>query len=119
MDKSAARDKPTLRFGLPQSAALSTIEMNHEEYVEFQKQKVAAIAKGMLDGTINYLEGAVKLSSLRHAVEVPEDDPDFIAFVAVASEIDHLPIGKPRQFWSKEALDKHEPEIQESIIWAK
>ncbi|WP_200882647.1 DUF2489 domain-containing protein [Methylobacter sp. BBA5.1] len=73
----------------------------------------------MLDGTINYLEGAIELSSLRHEVEVPEDDPDFIAFTAIASEIDYLPIGAARQYWSKDALERHEPEIQESITWAK
>jgi len=93
--------------------------MSHEEYVEKKRKRVSEIAKGMLDGTIHYLEGAIELSSLRHEVEVAEDDPDFIAFVAVASEIDHLPIGVPSQYWSKEALERHEPEIQESIKWAK
>ena len=73
----------------------------------------------MLDGTIHYLEGAIELSSLRVEIEAPEDDQDFTAFVVIASEIDHLPIGAPRQYWSKGALERHEPEIRESIKWAK
>lgn len=95
------------------------MKMSHEEYVEKKRARVHELASGMLDGTIHYLEGAIELSSLRFEVEVSEDDQDFIAFTAVASEIDHLPIGAPRQYWSKEALERHEPEIQESIKWAK
>lgn len=77
------------------------------------------MALGMLDGTIPYLEGAIELSSLRFELGVSEDDQDFLAFAAVASEVDHLPIGTPRQYWSKEALIRHEPEIQKSVVWAK
>lgn len=73
----------------------------------------------MLEGSVHYLEGAQKLSSLRFEVGLPDDDPDFLAFSLVDSEVDHLPIGAPRKNWSKEALDRHEPEIEESIKWAK
>lgn len=73
----------------------------------------------MLEGSIPYLEGAIELSSLRFEVGLPEDDKDFLAFTLVSSEIDHLPIGAPRQFWSREALSCLEPEIQRSIKWAK
>ena len=93
--------------------------MSHEEYVEMQRKRVASIAKGMLDGTVDYLEGAIQLSSLWHEVEVAGDDPDFIAFIEIASETDHLPIGRGKQYWSKEALERHNSEIQDSIKWAK
>lgn len=96
-----------------------SMKMSREEYVEKKKARVHELASGMLDGSIHYLEGAIELSSLRFGVEVSEDDQDFLAFTAVASEIDHLPIGAPRQYWSNEALERHEPEIQESIKWAK
>ncbi len=95
------------------------MKMSHEEYVEKKRKRVSELAQGMLDGSIHYLEGAIELSSLRFEVEVAEGDQDFIAFVAISSEIDHLPIGAPRQHWSTEALERHEPEIQESITWAK
>lgn len=93
--------------------------MNHKEYVEAQKRRACEVAAGMLDGSIDYLEGSIELSSLRFQVEVPEDDSDFIKFVAIASETDHLPIGKVRRHWSDEALQRHEPEIQETREWAK
>jgi len=95
------------------------MKMSHEEYVEKMRERVHEVAPGMIDGSIHYLEGAIELSSLRFQVDVSEDDQDFLAFTAVASEIDHLPIGPPRQYWSEEALKRHEPEIQESIKWAK
>ncbi len=95
------------------------MKMSHEEYIEKSRKRASEIASGMLDGSVHYLEGAIELSSLRFEVGLPEDDQDFIAFSGVASEVDHLPIGAPRQYWSKEALEKHEPEIQQSIKWAK
>ena len=95
------------------------MKLSHEEYVEKKRARVHELASGMLDGSIHYLEGAIELSSLQFEVEVTEDDKDFIAFTAVASEIDHLPIGAPRQHWSIEALERLESEIQKSIKWAK
>ncbi|MGI2172802.1 DUF2489 domain-containing protein [Shewanella ulleungensis] len=95
------------------------MKMNHEEYIEKQRKCAAEVASGMLDGSVHYLEGAHKLSSLRFEVGLPEDDKDFQSFSLVSSEIDHLPIGAPRQHWSQEALDRLEPEIQQSIKWAK
>ena len=95
------------------------VKTSHEEYIEKQRKRAAEIASGMLDGSIHYLEGAIELSALRYEVGLPEDDKDFLVFSGIASEIDHLPIGAPRQYWSQEALNRHEPEIQESIKWAK
>jgi hypothetical protein len=95
------------------------MNISREEYVEQQRMRVGEIAKGMLDGTVHYLEGTFELASLRHEIEVQENDEDLIVFVAVASEIDHLPIGEPRKYWSAEALARHEPEIVKAIEWAK
>ena len=90
-----------------------------DEDIEKKRRRAAFVARGMLDGSIHYLEGAIELSSLRLGVGLPEDDKDFMAFVVVSSETDNLPIGAPRQHWSQEALDRHEPKIQQSIKWAK
>jgi len=93
--------------------------MTGEEYIEIKRKRAVEVANGMLDGTLNYLEGAIELASLRFEVGLLEDDSDFLTFTGIASETDHLPIGKARQYWSKEALEKHELEIQKSIKWAK
>ena len=83
--------------------------MSHEEYVEKKRFRVYDLAAGMIDGSVDCLEGAIELSSLCFQVDVPEDDQDYIAFVAIASEIDHLPIGAARQHWSADSLARHEP----------
>jgi len=95
------------------------MKMTHEEYINNNRKRAAEVCSGMLDGSINYLEGAIELASLRFEVGLPEDDKDFLAFSGVSSETDHLPIGASRQYWSKESLERHEPEIQNSIRWAK
>lgn len=95
------------------------MKMSHEEYIQKQRRRAAEVAAGMISGSINYLEGAIELSSLRFEVGLPDDDRDFLAFTGVSSEIDHLPIGSARQYWSQVALDRHEPEIQQSTSWAK
>ena len=95
------------------------MKMNHEEYVQLKRNRAVEVARGMIEGTIDYLEGAIELSSLRHEVYLPSDDKDFLAFTGVASEIDHLPIGAQRQHWSEKALERHEPDIQRAIKWAK
>ena len=95
------------------------LQMTHEEFVHKQKVRAGEVAQGMLDGDIQYLEGALELCSLRHKIEVAEEDEDFIVFVAISSETDHLPIGQVRKYWSKAALERHQAEIQKSIDWAK
>ena len=100
-------------------SAKHTMKMSREEYIQNKRQRAARIASSMIDGSMNYLEGAIELASLRFEVDLAEDDKDFLAFTVVASEIDHLPIGEFRKNWSQEALDRHEPAIEQSTKWAK
>ena len=41
-------------------------------------------------------------------------DPDFLPFVGIDSETDHLPIGEERQHWNPEALRERDVEIERS-----
>jgi len=93
--------------------------MNHEEYINSVKVKIGRTAQDMINGTKNYLEGAIEIASLCHEAEVDINSEEFIVFRGISSETDHLPIGEMRKNWSKEALEKHEAEIQETIKWAK
>lgn len=93
--------------------------ITHEQYVASVRGRVAAIAHSMIKGDVEFLEGAIELASLHHEAEVDENDPDFMAFVLIASETDSLPIGASRALWSKEALTKHQPKIDAATIWAQ
>ncbi|AMC34456.1 DUF2489 domain-containing protein [Janthinobacterium sp. B9-8] len=97
---------------------MSIIITNESDVLSVRK-RIGVIAFSMLDGEVGFLDGAIELASLRHEAAVEENDPDFMVFVVIASEIDHLPIGEPRVFWCKEALTKHQPEIEAKNAWAK
>jgi hypothetical protein len=90
----------------------------HEEYVLSVRREAAKIAAGILSGEVPVLEGCHSLAALRWEIEVDEQDPDFLAFAIISSEIDALPIGAVRIHWAPEALARLEPEIQSAIAWA-
>lgn len=93
--------------------------ITHEAYVQSVRNRIHIVALGMLDGSIPFLEGAITLASLRHEAGVEENDVDFLAFVAIASETDDLPIGPSLQHWSAAALEKHQSPIEKATQWAK
>lgn len=92
--------------------------MNHEEYVQLQRRRVADLARRILDGQIDVLEGAREIVRLRFEIDVDPDDNDVAAFVAVESETDHLPVGAEKASWSPDALKRKEPELECSREWA-
>ena len=57
---------------------------------------------------------AWRLSALRHDVSRKDFDDDFMLFVAIASETDHLPVGEVRKQYSPDALQKADTEIEEA-----
>ena len=94
-------------------------KITHEMYVQSVRQRVAATARDMLDGTLSFLTGSRTLAALRHEAEVREDDSDFMVFVGIDSDTDDLPLGEVPQYWDKKALEKLEPEIQAAEEWAR
>ena len=93
--------------------------MTHEEYIQKQRQRVFGLVEKMLENSIDYLEGAVEISSLRFELGLANNDEDFLIFAIISSETDHLPIGNAKLQWSKEALLALIPEYESSTKWAK
>lgn len=93
--------------------------MTHDEYVASVRLRATTLAREMLDGKIPFLEGAIELSSLRFEAEVDVHDQDFMVFVVIDTETDSLPIGKSREHWSVDALERHKPDIEKATEWAK
>ena len=73
--------------------------------------KIVATAQRILSGELGIVAGARQLSGLRFDVGA-EHDADFIFFVGVDSETDHLPVGKVRSRWSSVALKAKDEELQ-------
>src|SRR6266478_1920374 len=74
-------------------------------------QSVVSVAEQILSHELGIIEGARKLCSLRFDVRA-ENDKDFIFFVGVESETDHLPVGKTQVHWKPTALKEKKEEIE-------
>ena len=75
--------------------------------------EVVNTAQLIRDQRMNVVEGAWRLSILRHEVSQNNFDDDFMLFVAIASETDHLPFSEVRNKYSSDALRKADQEIEE------
>jgi hypothetical protein len=76
------------------------------------RQKIAKVAQGILDGRINIIAGARQIRGLCCGhVGLDERDPDLNTFVSIDSETDDLPIGDVRRYWAPDALARKEVEI--------
>ncbi|PPD43120.1 MAG: DUF2489 domain-containing protein [Methylobacter sp.] len=96
-----------------------TVVVTNEQCVASIRDRVVLIALAMLNDEMDFLEGSIQLVSMRHDVAVEENDPDFRAFVGIASEIDGLPIGPSKKYWSNKALIRHQPQVDAATVWAK
>jgi len=62
------------------------------------RQKIAEVAQGILDGHVGIIDGARQIRALCSGhVGLDERDPDLNTFVGIDSETDDLPIGAARQ----------------------
>lgn len=76
-------------------------------------------ASAMLDGSMNYLAGAIEIEHLRHDIGAYENDPAFMPFIAILAEVDELGIGRDPSKWRKAVANATAPAIAEAIVWAK
>jgi hypothetical protein len=83
------------------------------------RQQAVDISSEVLAGQLDYILGARQLVDLRFFVDVPENDPDFLVFVAIDSETDALPVGRVREQWAPSALVSLEPELARARDWAR
>jgi hypothetical protein len=90
----------------------------HKKSKKAVRLLIVSTARDMCEGRISFIEGAREILSLAHAIGL-SDDPDIVAFVAVDSETDALPMGSVRNLWQPEALEKLQPEIERAETWAR
>ena len=85
--------------------------MYNEERRRIASAKVVATAKCILSGELSIVAGARQFSGLRFDVGA-QYDSDFIFFVGVDSETDHLPVGEVRSRWNSNVLKAKDAELQ-------
>lgn len=74
---------------------------------------VVSAAMALETGQINFVEGIRRLAGLRSKVTQVDHDPDFVLFVAIDSESDHLPGTEQRELCAPEWLDQCDREARE------
>jgi hypothetical protein len=93
------------------ATAIAEAEQQSERLAAAQ-QRVIEAASAILRGELGVIEGSRLLCSFRFRVSSLDHDPDFLPFVAIDSETDHLPVGDVRQHWAADALASKDQEIQ-------
>ena len=88
------------------------MRQSHESYIETCRAEAVNLAKALLADTADFLESVRKLSSLRHELCENSNDEDFMLFLVIDSDTDHLPAGETRAFCSPEWLRKADAELQ-------
>jgi hypothetical protein len=89
------------------------VNRHNEEEVREKRQAVVRCARDMLSGLVDVIEGSRALSSLSDLGD-GDFDPDFIPFIAIDSETDHLPVGNVRKYWDLDVLAHKDLEIREA-----
>ena len=87
-------------------------KLTNAEFNENLRGNLVKTAKAVLHGEIGVILGSRKIQSYRFDL-ASDFDPDFMLFVAVDSETDHLPVDEERANWSFEALARKDVEISE------
>ena len=83
------------------------------------QDELAALAESMLQGSLSFFEGAVRVVALRASVgKIDERDEDFRAFALTESESDHLPLSSAKQLWDPESLERLATEYERTERWA-
>lgn len=82
-------------------------------------EQIAETAQQMLEGSLHYLVGAYRIAMLREEVGAYANDPDFMPFVAILSEIDSLDLSLAPTQWSPTFIAAHREQLDESVEWAK
>jgi hypothetical protein len=82
--------------------------IENEKY--FRRGQIVGICESILAEEMGIIPGSRRLSGLGLKLFDGHDE-DFVAFDAIASETDHLPVDSERHNWSVEALEGKDKEI--------
>jgi hypothetical protein len=75
-----------------------------------QRRAIVSAAQTLLAGNVPFIEGVLTLAALRFVASKDGFDPDFMLFVAISSETDHLPLEHTRKYCTQAWLDRCDAE---------
>jgi hypothetical protein len=82
----------------------------------FVRGKIIAICEAILNEEIGVINGSrildrLEFELIEYGPGFFNRDEDFLPFVGINSETDHLPVDRERANWSEEALERKDKEI--------
>ena len=89
---------------------MSAINQCDENQVAELHAEIVKTARLLSAGEIPFMDGLRKLDGFRFDIPQGANDPDFMLFVVIASEADHLPNAEARHLCSKAWLTKCDQE---------
>jgi hypothetical protein len=91
------------QFNVRQTVIEPPLAIRNEALWRKQCSQVRALAGRIASGDVDIFEGSTRMVRLMYLLRA-DTDPDFNAFVALNSISDHLPFGKVRSKWNRQAL---------------
>jgi hypothetical protein len=81
---------------------------------------MAGVARTMLAGEMDLLEGCLQLTALSRQLPQAElDDPDVLTIRAVDSELDEMPFGSTRALWAPDVLAEKDRQCKEYLAQSR
>jgi len=82
------------------------------ESMEHMQREAVGIARRVTAGDLGIIAGCRQLTRLGHyLVEDSRVDPDFVVFIGVSCETDHLPLEDERSLWNPAAFEAKQAEV--------
>ena len=85
----------------------------NEKELRSAYDEIVRAAQGLEHGQISFLDGVRRLAGMRTLVSRLDHDPDFLLFVAIDSQSDHLPGTAQREQCSAEWLAECDQEVSD------
>jgi len=89
-----------------------------KEYFSKNVNKIIELAEGIIQNDADVLENCVEIVKIYRQLSEEKQsvyEPLFLGLVSVESQIGHLPMGKLKERWNKEALIEKEKENQDCV----
>lgn len=89
------------------------------DYIALYRNRIIETAQQMLAGHISYIEGTRLVCSLLSDARLNGLEPPFVAFIAIDSETDNVPVGLVRDRWQAAAKERYAEEWAQAEASAK
>jgi len=94
------------------------VSLNAPE-IEQSREQISVTAKAMLSGNCSYIEGVRAIRGLFESACIDQFDEPFVAFVAIDSETDAVPVGRFRELWQPDAKVRFKEEWSQAEDYAQ